>query len=243
MKNKEQEKKMHPAQKTARIAGALWLIATVAGVLAMGVFLNPNLSAPDYLSQVSANETQVLTGAFLIIVMAVAVAWIPVILFPILKKQNEALALGYVVSRALEAVCDIVTVISWLLLITLSQGFIKAGAPTASSFQTLGSILLEVDEWINPVMTIVFIIGTLGGYYLFYKSKLIPRWLSGWGLLAAIPYLAAGLLLMFALIRPVSTTQWILMLPFGLQEMVLAVWLIVKGFNPSAIASKSTKTG
>jgi hypothetical protein len=233
---------MTSTRKTAIIAGVLWIIASIAGVLGYGVFLNPILSAPDYLFQVSANEIQIITGAFLILVMAVAVAWIPVMLFPILKKHNETLAVGYVVSRALEAVCDIVAVISWLLLLTLSQGYVKAGAPAALSFQTLGTILLQVDGWINPIMTIVFIIGTLGCYYLLYQSKLIPRWLSGWGLIAAIPYLAAGLLLMFALISASSTTQWVLMLPLGLQEMVLAIWLIVKGFNTLALASGSAET-
>ncbi len=232
---------MNSPRKTAIIVGVLYIIGTVAGVLSL-VFVNPILSAPDYLLQFSANKTQVITGALLVIIMGVALVMVPVMMFPILKKQNKALALGYVVFRALEAVTYIAVVISWLLLITLSQEYVKAGAPDASYFQTLGALLLEADDWINPILTIVFILGALMFYYLLYQSKLIPRFISVWGLIAAIPYLTAGLLLMFTLISPSSTTQIVLMLPLALQEMVLAVWLIVKGFNSSAIASLSAKT-
>jgi hypothetical protein len=79
-------------------------------------------------------------------------------------------------------------------------------------------------------------------YYLLYQSKLIPRWLSGWGLIAVIPFLTAGLLSIFHLIGPLSTVGVVLDLPLAVQEMVLAIWLIVKGFNPSAIAAGSAKT-
>ncbi len=232
---------MNSNRRTAIIVGVLFIIGTVAGVLSV-VFLGPILDAPDYLFQFSANKTQVIIGALLVIIMGVALAMVPVMMFPILKKQNKALALGYVVFRALEAVTFIAIVISWLLLITLSQEFVKAGAPDASYFQTFGTLLLEADDWINPISTIVFILGALMFYYLLYQSKLIPRFISVWGLIAAIPYLAAGLLLMFTLISPSSTTQIVLMAPLGLQEMVLAVWLIVKGFNSSAITSLSART-
>lgn len=156
-----------------------------------------------------------------------------VMLFPILKKHNEALALGSVVFRgALEAVIYIAMVISWLLLLTVSQEYVKAGAPDASHFQTLGTLLLKANDQINSILDIVFSLGALMIYYLFYQSKLIPRWLSVWGLIGAILYLAEGLFAMF------SVDFGILMAPLALQEMVLAVWLIVKGFSPSAIASE-----
>jgi hypothetical protein len=85
-------------------------------------------------------------------------------------------------------------------------------------------------------LEIVFSLGALMIYYLFYQSKLIPRWLSVWGLIGAILYLAAGLFAIFSVDFSI-----LLEAPLALQEMVLAVWLIVKGFNPSAIASESVK--
>ncbi len=232
---------MNTNRKTAIIVGVLYIIGTIAGVLSL-VFVNPIQSAPDYLLQFSANKTQVITGALFVLIMGVALVMVPVMMFPILKRQHKALALGYVVFRALEAVTYIAVVISWLLLITLSQEFVKAGAPDASYFQTLGALLLEAENWINPILDIVFILGALMFYYLLYQSKLIPRFISVWGLIAATPYLAAGLLGMFGLISPMSTTRIVMVAPLALQEMALAVWLIVKGFNSSAIASLSAKT-
>jgi hypothetical protein len=226
---------MNTSKKTARIVGVLFIIGTVAGVLSV-VFTGPILDDPDYLMKVSADENQIIIGALLVLIMGFALAMVPVVLFPIFKKHNEALALGSVVFRgALEAGAYIAIVISWLLLLTLSQEYVKAGAPDASYFQTLGTLLLEAADSIGQILSIVFSLGALMIYYLFYQSKLIPRWLSVWGLIGAILYLAAPLLGMF------GSELEILFAPLALQEMVLAVWLIVKGFNSSAIASGSAK--
>jgi hypothetical protein len=152
------------------------------------------------------------------------------VLFPILKKHNEALALGVVLFRgALEAVMYIAAVICWLLLLTVSQEYVQAGTPDASNFQTLGAVLLKASGQIGSILNIVFSLGALMIYYLFHQSKLIPRWISVWGLIGAVLYLASGLSAMF------SVGLGILMAPLALQEMVMAVWLIVKGFNSSPI--------
>jgi hypothetical protein len=233
---------MNTSRKTARIVGVLYIIGTVAGILSL-VFSEPVRNAQDYLIKVSANENQWIMGALFILIMGLALAMVPVMMFPILRKYNEALALGYVVFRGgLEAVTYIALTISWLLLLPLSQVHVQAGAPDTSDIQALGNLLLNTDE-IGSILTIVFCLGALMFYYALYQSKLIPRWLSGWGLIAAIPYLATGLLDMFALISPLSTIGSVLQFPLALQEMVLAVWLIVKGFNPSAIASDSATAG
>ncbi|MHA1235709.1 MAG: DUF4386 domain-containing protein [Promethearchaeota archaeon] len=226
---------MNTNRNTARIVGALFIIGTVAGVLSV-VFAGSILSDPNYLTKVSVNS-QIIIGALFVLIMGLALAMVPVMLFPIFRKYNEALALGSVVFRgALEAVIYIAMVISWLLLLTVSQEYIKAGAPDASHFHALGTLLLTASDQINAILEIVFSLGSLMIYYLFYQSKLIPRWLSVWGLIGAILYLAEGLFHMF------SVDFGILMAPLALLEMVLAIWLIVKGFNPSPIASESVKT-
>ncbi len=230
---------MNP-RKTARIVGVLFIIATVAGILSF-VGMGPQ-DTPDYLVNVSANGDQVITGALLVLIMGVAIAPIPVMLFPILKKYNESLALGYVVFRVLEVVTYIGVVISWLLLLTLSQEYVQAGAPDASYFQTLGTLIQAVGAWIDPILVIVFSISALILNYVFYQSKLVPRWLSGLGLFGATLHLAEGVLAMFGF-PDISVLGIPLFLPIALQEMVYAVWLIVKGFNPSAIDSLSAKTG
>jgi len=223
------------SRKTAIIVGVLYIIGTVTGVLSL-VFAGPILDDPDYLMKVSANENQIIIGALFVLTMGLALAMIPAVMFPVLKKHHEGLAVGYVVFRgALETVSYIAMAVSWLLLITLSQEYVKAGAPDVSYYQNLGALALRGHDSIRSILEIVFPLGALMFYYVLYQSKLIPRWISGWGLIAAILWLAVGLLGMFRLITPMSTIQVVLSLPIGLQEMVMAVWLIVKGFNLSPI--------
>jgi len=216
-------------RKTAIIVGVLYIVGTIAGILSL-VFTGSILSDPNYLIRVSENQNQILLGVLLVLAMGFSLAMMSVVLFPILKKQNEALAFGAVVFRGmLEAVLYIAVAISWLLLLTISQEYVKAGVPDASHFQTVGALLLKATDRIGSILDIVFSLGALMIYCLFYQSKLIPRWLSVWGIIGAILYLASGLFSMF------SVDFGILEAPLALQEMVMAVWLIVKGFNLSSV--------
>ena len=226
---------MNSNRKTAIIVGVLFIIATVAGMLS-AVFSGP-LHDPDYLTKVSANESQIIVGVLLVLIMGAAVASIPFMMFPIFKKHNEALALGYVAFRVLEAVTYFAAAMSWVLLITLSQEFVKAGVPEASHFQSLGDLLLAAREWAFMIGSgLVWSLSALVLNYVLYRTRLIPRWLSGWGLIGATLSFATYLLQFFGI------SLDILFLPIALQEMAFAVWLIVKGFNPSAIASRSPET-
>jgi hypothetical protein len=225
-------------RKTATIVGILFIIGTVAGVLS-GLVTLPVLEEADYLSRVAANESKIVLGAVLILVMGFPLAMIPVMMFPIFKKYSELLALGAVVFRGvLEAVTYIILALGLLLLIPLSQEFVNAGDPAASYFQSLGVLLTELSYWTNHILAIVFTIGAAMLYWLFYKTKLIPGWLALWGFIGAILYFAAPIANMFdAQHLPLSLgVKWgYLMIPLAIQEMVFALWLIVKGFNRSAI--------
>ncbi len=228
---------MDSSRKAALIAGVLFVIADVAGIPSLALS-KPLLDAPDYLIKVAANANQVTMAALLVLVMAAACAGIAIAMYPVLRKFNSGLALGAVGFRIIEAVFEIVLVISLLLLLALSQEFAKAGAPNASHFQTLGALLLAGRDWIsNVVMLVNWCLGALMYLYIFYQSKLVPRWLSGWGLVVYPLIIVACTLAMFRLISPVGTIWGLLVYPAGLQELVLAVWLIVKGFNPSVVAS------
>ena len=221
---------MNAHRRTAAIVGALYIIGTVAGVLSMLV-MGGRLDAPDYLTAFAADPNPVKLGALLVLVMGLALAMVPVMMFPILKKQNEALAVGYVVFRgALETALYIAGALSWLLLLIVARQYSGSSHSADSQVSILGDLLLEAGDPITAVRDIVFSLGALAFYYLLYKAKLIPRWLSGWGIAGTIGYLAAGVIAVF------STELVILLLPLALQEMVMAVWLIAKGFNTSAIA-------
>jgi hypothetical protein len=231
---------MNSARKIAIIVGVLFIIGDVAGVLSLS-FLGV-LDEPDYLAKLAGNETQVLIGALLELIMAFACAGIAIWLYPVLKKHDEALALGSVGFRIMEAVLFIVAVAGLFSLLAVSQEYGKAGAPDGSYFQTLGASIRAVRDSASEVLgAIAFSLGALLYYWAFFQSRLIPRWLSGWGLVAILLHLASALLVMFGLISPWSTVHVVLNLPL-LQELVLAVWLIVKGFSPAAIASLSAIT-
>jgi hypothetical protein len=224
---------MDTNRKTAVIVGVLYIIGTVAGVVSVFV-MAPVLNDP--LVQFPANQNRVAIGALSVLIMALALAMVPVMMFPIFKKYNETLAIGYVVFRgALETVCHFLYPIIWLSLLTLGQEYIKVGAPQASYIQTLSTLLLGAGEWGSQILNIVFSLGALMFYYFLYQTKLIPRWISGWGLIGATLYLAWPLLTLF------GTEIEFLFIPLALQEMVLAVWLIVKGFKPSAMLPDLSK--
>ena len=224
---------MNSNKTTEIIVGVLFIIATVFSIRS-ALFIG-SLDAPDYLVQVAANETQVLIGMLVQLIWALAVVGIPVMLFPILKTQNETLNLGFFSFRILEGVFSIFGIICQLALLTLSKEYVQAGVPDASYYQASGTLLLAARDWafmLGPGL--IFALSALILNYVLYHSTLIPRWLSGWGFVGAALLSAAYLLQFFSIDIVVFV-----FLPIASQEMAFAVWLIVKGFNASAIASES----
>jgi Domain of unknown function (DUF4386) len=228
---------MNSYRKTAIIVGVLFIIATVMSILST-VPLGSTLTASNYLTSVSANENQVIIAMIFELIAAVSAFGTAVMLFPVLKKTIESLALGYVALRLIENIFYIVGALSLIIILTVGQGYV-AGASNASYYQPLGTLLLALHDWSIWMGTLIFFgLGSLTLNYLLYQSKLVPRFLSVWGLIGAALVLLYGLLSLFSLTPDLSSLA-ILAVPIAVQEMVFAVWLIVKGFNPSAIASLS----
>lgn len=226
---------MNKYRKTAVIVGILFIIGTVSGYIGAMV-MGSVLESPLDLGKIAVQSGMANLGTLLILVMGLVLAFVPFLLYPIFKKHNEPLAIGYVVFRgALETVACTATVIIFLVLSSLGQEFAKAGADTSSLLQGHASLLLMSNDWITAMGAIVFALGALMYNTLWYKTKLIPRWLSVWGLIGAIIYLAEPLLLVF------GVKYELLFAPLAVQEMVMAVWLIVKGFNSVATASEPPK--
>ncbi|TYR80937.1 DUF4386 domain-containing protein [Priestia megaterium] len=221
---------MKPYRMTAVIVGVLYIIGTVSGILSIVVTRNL-LAGEDFLTRIAANPSQLNLGAFFVLLMGLSLTAMPVFLYPLFKKKNEALALGMVVFRGpLEGSTYILMVVSWLLLGMFSKESTAVGAE-AASLQVIGNVLLQANDIMSPVLTIVFIIGAMLLYTLFYLTKLIPRWLSGWGLIGAVIYVAVDLLKLFGLNLHLD----VLYIPLAVQEMAMALWLIIKGFNQAAL--------
>ncbi len=233
---------MNNYRKLALSAGILFIIYDIVDLLSF-LFLGPVNSA-NYLVKVSENAGMVGTGAFLLIIGGLCASGIAISLYPVLKKFNPVLALGAVGFRISEGVLRIVSMSFLLGLITLSQLFVKAGSPEISYFQTLGALLKELRNWVGGGVgaLLAFSVGCTLYYIVFYQTKLVPRWLSVWGLIFGVSGIVSCALVSIGLIAPFSTEQAIMIIPMLPQELVLAVWLIVKGFNPSVIASTYVQT-
>ena len=233
---------MKTYRKTAIVVGVLFIVGTVAGI-SSGIVTGPVLGDSDYLAAVVANESSIVLGALLVLVMGFPLAMIPVMMFPIFRKYNEPLALGAVVFRGvLEAVTYMVIAICSLMFIPVGQAFLNAGAADAATFQAMGNFIKQAVYWTEHLLALVFTIGALMLYWLFYKTKLIPSWLALWGFIGAILYFAAPVLNLFDPQHPALSlgVKWgNLMAPLAIQEMVFALWMIIKGFNSSAPVSKS----
>ena len=227
---------MNTYRKNAIIAGVLYIIGTVAGILSL-VLSQPVRAAQDALAGVAANANQVIVAALFVLLMGLSLAMVPVVLYPVLRRFNEVLALGYVVFRgALETVTYFVTAIVWLLLLALSQLYVQAGAPAASGFQASGALLLKAGEF-SSLTGIVFCLGALMFYaVLFNRDSFLAGSPCGDSRRSFRTWPQNSWRCSPSLI-PVSATASLLFIPIAVQEMVLAVWLIVKGFSPAAIAS------
>lgn len=216
--------RMSGDRKAAVWIGVLYIVGTVALVLSF-VVTNTVLTGPDYLAQVGAEPNQVAIGAVLVLLAGFALAMVPVVFWPIGKRYSETLAMGYVVFRgALEGVIYIVGALGWLVLIPLSTQ--PDAAPLAGLVRAAEPVIWE------QVGVIPFALGALLFSSLLYRSRLVPRWLSAWGLVGATLYLVPALGSMFGL------SLGMLMAPLAVQEMAMAVWLMAKGFSPAALAAE-----
>ena len=231
---------MNSYRRTAIIVGVLFIIATAAPLLS-GSFINVS---EENLAGISVNSFQVTVGALLELIMALAIAGIAITFYPVLRKNNETLAVGYVGIRIIEGVIFIVVaVIGLLSLLALSQEFVEVGAPGGSYFQTMGALLLSAHDWAYVIGgQIVFSVSAIILNYVLFRSRLVPRFISIWGLIGAVLILAGGISGMFDLFAEASVVETVIFLPIAVQEMVLAVWLIAKGFNLQILASRLGNT-
>ena len=218
-------------RRTERIAGALFILATVSSALGF-ILLEPILDDADILSSIAANETTVMIGAFLLLIDAIAVVAIPALLYPTFKKHNATLARLYPGSRVVESVVLVTGVIGLLAAVSLSRDYVE-GSADAASHRIAGDALIAVYDW--GVLLGVMLFFALAGLllnYLLLRARLVPSWLAIWGLIGIALLFIEGSFEAFDV-----DNLAIMSLPFAIQEMVFAVWLIVKGLNDSRSVS------
>lgn len=219
-------------KKPAQQIGWLFVLATVAGVLSV-VAMSSTLGDDDLLAAVQNNQGALLLGEMLVFVMLVAMAGTAVLLWPILRRHSETLALGYVLARTLEVVVIAIGVVAGLLLIPLSwevaDGTAYAGA------DAVAQSLKATSDWTGYLgAQMVFSLSALLLNWGLFRYRLVPRWLSGWGLVGVPLMFASGLLVMVESLSSSSAALNLLVVPLAVQEMAMAVWLIVKGFPETA---------
>jgi len=222
---------MKAPRMIARTVGILFILGTIAGI-GSAVALAP-ASSPDYLTTLAGLPDQIEAGALLVLVMGAALAPIPALLYPILKRKAPTGAMGYAIFRTIEVVSFLGFALFPMLLLWLSRRYVIAIEPDLTCIPTLGALVRAANGLLDPIMTLFSSLAATILYATLYRARLVPRWLSGWGFVGGALHLLAGGLHLFG-VHPAGL-DLVLTLPIALQEMVFAVWLIVKGFNPQTL--------
>jgi hypothetical protein len=225
--------KMQSYRTNSVIVGILFILGTAAGVSA-AVIETPLLNASDYLAKLSANAGQITAGAFLQFLMAMSCAGIGISLYPIIKQYHQGLAVAVAGFRGIEGTLQVIGGIATISFLSLSQEFAKAAVVDQAYFQSIGTMLKDGSNWLNNgPMPLSWCIAAVMYYLVFYRYQLVPRWLSAWGLVGITLTIVSSVLITLNVITTVEPLQSIANLPIAVQEMVFAVWLIVKGYSPS----------
>jgi len=228
------------ARKTALVAGILYLLTFVSSIPAVFLFLGPVLDNPDYIIG-SGADTRVVWGCILDVVNALAAIGTAVALFPIVRRQNESLALGFVMSRTIEAAVVMIGVVSLMAVVSLRQDLAGVTGTDTASLVTAGRSLVAVRDWtflLGPGLMPAFNALLLGT--LMFKSRLVPRWIPIMGLVGAPLLLGADIATMFGLTDQVSAVSGLATLPVAAWELSIGIWMTVKGFLPSPILAGTT---
>ena len=221
---------MDSDRRTAVVVGVLFIIATVASIFGSFV-LGSALDGDDYLASVSGD--QIVPAVLLFLVAATSAFGTAILLYPILRKHSEGLAAGYVGLRAFENILYVTGVVALLVMLSVSSSASVEEA-AGSDLAPLGSALLALHSWAVLLGTLIFFsLGALTLNSVLYRSGLVPRWLSVWGLVAAIGTLSYGVLGIFGVDTGLGSPYMLLAMPIALQEMVFAGYLIARGLKIS----------
>ncbi|HET7042592.1 MAG TPA: DUF4386 domain-containing protein [Gemmatimonadales bacterium] len=224
----------------AIITGLLFIIASTTAVIGYMLY-GPIIDGPDYLVNGAARGNLVVLGALNEFILACAAIGTGLMLYPHLRRHDESLALGYVCFRFFEAVVITVGLVGVLALLSVSRDFAGSSAPDAEAFRATGTALLAVREWAFILGPGVLLgLNTSMYSYVLFRTRLVPRPIAAMGMTGAALVLIAGLLMLLDVLQPMSPGAGLLSATVAVYEMVLAAWLIAKGFNAEAVAPAPT---
>ncbi len=237
---------MNTYRTNAVTAGALYFLGTAFGVtgaivggeVLSSIVTSKPLAGVEVLGLVAANSSRLTGGAFFTLMMGISLVTMTIFLYPLFRKDSEELAGGMLLFRgALEGTGYMLSTLCILALIALSNEYVATGADSAA-LRSVGNFLYEFDARMSPVLSLMFIIGATFLYVSFYRTRLIPRWLSVWGLIGAVGVIAYILLDFFHMDNGIGFYLQMVIAP---QELVMGLWLIIAGFNRAAIAALFAK--
>jgi hypothetical protein len=219
---------MNTVRSNTRIAGIFLLAGLVAGIFSVA----PVVDSAEYLSRVAENSNQVIIGAAFQFIMSMAYLGFALSLYPIIKNENQGLALGFLSFRIIASSLIIMGTMILVAILALSQEYVRIHPQDSSTFEALGNLLKALRDLTNHVfMIMVLCIGNMLLYILMIKSKLIPLWLSIWGGVGALLSAFASFMVLLGGIEIITSGYIVLNVPTALLELIFAIWLIIKGFD------------
>ena len=225
---------MENIKRKIRFVGVLIIISMIAGIFSVA----PAIDSSEYLIEAASNSFQVTIGAIFQLIMSFAYLGIGILLYPIVKRFNENLANGFLSFRIIAVTLVIMGTILLLSILTLSQEFANNSHQNIAFFEVMGNVLKITRDYINHVfMILVLCIGNILLYMIFIQSKLIPRWISICGIIGSFLSVVASVLVLFQVVDIITTQYIILNVPTAIIEFILAIWLIVKGFDKRILLS------
>ncbi len=231
---------MNTYRKNAVWTGVLYFLGTVFGVtggLIGGELLASLISGKpptgvDMLNLAAASSSRITAGAFLTLLMGISLMGMTVFLYPVLRKASKELAMGMVLFRgALEGVFYCISTLTFLTLVAVGNNYIATGAESVV-LPSIGNLLYQFASLAAPVSSIIFLIGATCIYIVFFRTRLIPRWLTVWGFIGVVASMAAALLNFFHMDPGIGFYLEMVIAP---QEIVMALWLVIKGFDHEAV--------
>ncbi|MBL6446331.1 DUF4386 domain-containing protein [Fulvivirga sp. 29W222] len=215
-----------------RFAGLFMIVGMVAGIFSVA----PAIDSGDYLTEAAANFNRVIVGAVFQFVMSLAYLGFAILLYPIIRRFSGSLSVGFLSFRVIAANLVIFGTILLLLILALSHEFVKSSPGNALDFKTLGNALKITRDYINHVfMVLVLCIGNVILYVLLIRTRLIPKWLSVWGLLGTFLSGVASIMILFRVVDVITSEYLVLNMPTAVLELIMGMWLIIVGFNKKVL--------